>query len=79
MAISKYNIAKAPLSRSIYCDGLKIGAVFGSKAAAFQAASVAASFAVQDCSGFHINVPDELGSDEIPREWIAAVKHDIAS
>ena len=65
MAISKYNVAKAPLGWSVYCDGVKIGGVFGSKVAAFEAATVAASFAVQYGSGVQINVPDEPGSDEI--------------
>ena len=74
MVVSKYNIAKAPLGWSIHCDGVKIGGVFGSKAAAFEAAMVAASFAVQDGSGVQINVPDALGSDEIPVKWIAAIR-----
>ena len=58
MTISIYNVAKAPLGWSIYCDGVKIGGVFGSKAAAFEAATVAASFAVQEGSGVQVNVPD---------------------
>jgi hypothetical protein len=74
MTISIYNVAKAPLGWSIYCDGVKIGGVFGSKIAAFEAATLAASFGVQDGSGVQINVPDEPGSDEIPSKWIAAIK-----
>jgi len=42
MTISIYNVAEAPLGWSIYCDGVKIGGVFGSKSAAFEAATVAA-------------------------------------
>ena len=47
MTISIYNVAKAPMGWAIYCDGVKIGGVFGSKSAAFDAATVAASFKVQ--------------------------------
>jgi hypothetical protein len=74
MTISVYNIAKAPMGWAVYCDGVKIGSVFGSKAAAFEAATVSASFAVQGGSGVQLNVPDTLKSDEIPSEWIAAIK-----
>lgn len=74
MTISTYNIFKAPLGWSIYCDGVKIGGVFGSKVAAFEAATVAASFAVQGGSGVQVNVPEAPGSDEIPSAWIAAIK-----
>jgi hypothetical protein len=75
MTISVYNnIAKAPMGWTVYCDGVKIGGVFGSKAAAFEAATVAASFAVQGGSGVQLNVADALRSDEIPSEWIAAIK-----
>ena len=74
MTISVYNIAKAPTGWAVYCDGVRIGGVFGSKAAAFEAATVAASFAVQGGSGVQLNVPDALRSDEIPSERIAAIK-----
>ena len=58
----------------VYCDGVRIGGLYGSKAAAFEAATVAASFAVQEGSGVQVNVPDAPGSNEIPSEWIAAMK-----
>ena len=74
MTVSIYNIFKAPLGWSIYCDGVKIGGVFGSKAAAFEAATLAASFAVQGGSGVQVNVPEDPGLDRIPRDWIAAIK-----
>jgi hypothetical protein len=66
MTISVYNIAKAPMGWAVYCDGVRIGGVFRSKAAAFEAATVAASVAVRRGSGVQLNVPDTLKSDEIP-------------
>jgi hypothetical protein len=74
MTISVYNIAKAPMGWAVYCDGVKFGGVYGSKAAAFEAATVAASVTVQAGSGVQLNVPDTLKSDEIPSEWILAIK-----
>jgi hypothetical protein len=57
MTKSVYNIVKAPLGWSIYCDGVTIGGVYGSKEAALEAATVAATFAVRDGAGVQINVP----------------------
>ena len=74
MTVSIFNIAKAPMGWAVYCDGAKIGGLFGSKAAAFEAATVAASLAVQAGSGVQVNVPDATGSDEIPSNWFAAIK-----
>jgi hypothetical protein len=58
MTISVYNIAKAPLGWAVYCDGAKTGGVFVSKDAAFEAASMAASVAIQSGTGVQVNVPD---------------------
>jgi hypothetical protein len=66
MPISIYDVVKAPMGWAIYCDGVRIGGVFGSKAAAFEAATVAASLAVQGGSGVQVNVPAAPGSYEIP-------------
>jgi hypothetical protein len=41
----------------IYSDGVKLGGIYGSKEAAFEAATVAAMFAVRDGAGVQINVP----------------------
>jgi hypothetical protein len=56
---STYNVVKAPLGWSIYCDGVKLGGIYGSKEAAFEAATVAAMFAVRDGASVQINVPSE--------------------
>jgi hypothetical protein len=56
---SIYNIVKAPLGWSIYSDGVKLGGIYGSKEAAFEAATVAAMFAVRDGAGVQINIPSE--------------------
>jgi len=69
-----FNIVKAPLGWLIYSDGVKVGGVCGSKQAAFEAAPVAASFAVRDGAGVQINVPSALEADEIPGNWISAIK-----
>ena len=57
MTQSVYNIVKAPLGWSIFCDGVKIGGTYGSKEAALEAAGVAAALAVRDGAGIQINVP----------------------
>jgi hypothetical protein len=74
MTQSIFNIVKAPLGWSIYCDGVKLGGVYGSKEAALEAATVAATFAVRDGAGVKISVPSASEADEIPRNWISAIK-----
>jgi hypothetical protein len=74
MTQSIYNIIKAPLGWSIFCDGVKLGGVYGSKEAALEAATVAATFAVRDGTGIQINVPSTAGPDEIPGNWISTIK-----
>ena len=70
MTQSIYNIAKAPLGWLIYGDGVKVGGVFGSKVAAFEAATVAATVAVRDGAGVQINVPSAPEAGEIPGNYI---------
>jgi hypothetical protein len=57
MTQSVYNIVKAPMGWSIFCDGMRIGGLYGSKEAALEAAAVGASLAVRDGAGVQINVP----------------------
>jgi len=73
---SIFNIVKAPLGWLIYSDGVKVGGVCGSREAAFEAATIAATFAVRDGAGVQINVPSAPEADEIeiPRNWISAIK-----
>jgi hypothetical protein len=59
MTQSKYNIVKAPSGWSVYCDGAMLGGNYGSKEAALEAATVAATLAVRDGAGVQINVPSE--------------------
>jgi hypothetical protein len=68
MTQSIYNIVEAPMGWSIFCDGVKIGGVYGSKEAALEAAAVAAALAVRDGAGIQINVPSAPEEDEIPSE-----------
>jgi hypothetical protein len=67
VTISIYNLAKAPMGWVVYCDGVRIGGVFGSKIAAFDAATLNASVAVQGGYGVQLNVPDVRGSDSTQR------------
>jgi hypothetical protein len=48
-----------PAGVVIYSDGVKLGGIYGSKEAAFEAATVAAMFAVRDGAGVQINIPSE--------------------
>jgi hypothetical protein len=54
-----YNVVKAPVGWSLICDGVRIGGIYGTKEAALEAATVAASFSVQDGQAIQINVPEE--------------------
>jgi hypothetical protein len=71
---SIFNIVKAPLGWLVYGDGVKVGGVCGSKEAAFEAATVAATFAVRDGAGVQINVPNAPEADKIRGDWISAIK-----
>jgi hypothetical protein len=59
MTQSVYNIVKAPSGWSVYCDGVTIGGSYGSKGAALEAATVAATLTVREGAGIQINVPSE--------------------
>jgi hypothetical protein len=80
MADQVYNVVKAPVGWVVHLDRVRIGGVYGTKEAAFEAAMVAASFAVRDGEGVHVNVPsnaklrDVEPSERWPKEWNAFLK-----
>jgi hypothetical protein len=74
MTTTFYNLVKAALGWSIYCDGVRLGGIYASKEAALEATTVAASFAVRDGAGVQINIPSAREPAEIPLNWISAVK-----
>jgi hypothetical protein len=75
---SVYNIVKAALGWSIYCDGVKLGGIYASKEAALEAVTIAAAFAFRDGAGVQINIPGAPEPDEIPLNWISALDGNIA-
>jgi hypothetical protein len=80
MADLVYNLIKGPVGWVLSLDGARVGGVYGTKEAAFEAAMVAASFNVRNGNGVQINVPSEAASratekpDPWPKEWIAFLK-----
>jgi hypothetical protein len=74
MAVTVYNIVKAPMGWAVLCDGVKLGGIYGSKEAALEATTVAAAFVFRDGGGLQINAPDDAEPDEIPLKWIEAVE-----
>jgi hypothetical protein len=51
----------------LFLDGVRVGGVYGTKEAAFEAAMVAASFAVRDGDGVQVSVPSDARLSE---EWV---------
>jgi ATP dependent DNA ligase domain len=80
MADLVYNLVKGPVGWVLFIDGTRTGGVYGTKEAAFEAAMVAASFAVRDGDGVHIDVPSDATLratekvDPWPKEWSAFLK-----
>jgi hypothetical protein len=80
MADLFYNLAKAPVGWVLFLDGVRVGSVYGTKEAAFEAAMVAASFAVRNGDGVQIDVPSDAKLratekvDPWPKEWTAFLK-----
>jgi hypothetical protein len=73
MERSVFEVVKAPLGWSVFADNVKIGGVYDSRAAALEAAVLAAGDTMGDGGGVQINVP--AADEERPR-W--AVAFDIA-
>jgi hypothetical protein len=80
MADLVYNLLKGPVGWVLFLDGERVGGVYGTREAAFEAAMVAASFAVRDGDGVQINVPSDANMratekpDPWPKEWAAFLK-----
>jgi hypothetical protein len=74
MAVIVYNIVKAPMGWAVFCDGVKLGGIYGSKEAALEATTVAAAFVLRDGGGLQINAPDDAEPDEIPLRWVEALE-----
>lgn len=80
MAQPVYNIIKAPVGWSVFCDRVRIGGVYGTKGAALEAIAVAAAFTVLVGNGVQINVPGGVEPGEIeiaetwPSKWSALLK-----
>jgi hypothetical protein len=72
-------LVKAPVGWTLLLDGARIGGVYGTKEAAFEAVMVAASFAVRDGAGVQISVSADAGRNADmarpwPKEWNAFLK-----
>jgi hypothetical protein len=80
MADLVYNLVKGPVGWVLFIDGTRTGGVYGTKEAAFEAAMVAASFAVRDGDGVQISVPSDASlraTEKVgpwPKEWSAFLK-----
>jgi hypothetical protein len=59
MADVVYNLVKGPAGWVLSLDGVRVGGVYGTKEAAFEAVMVAASFAIRVGDGVQINAPSD--------------------
>ena len=65
-----YNIVKAPVGWCVFCDGVRLGGIYGTKEAALEAAAVAGSFSIRDGQGIQISVPEDPTLEEgQPSNW----------
>jgi len=65
-----YSLVKGPAGWVLFLDGARVGGIYGTKEAAFEAVMVAASFVVGVGDGVQINVPSDArmrGSDKVGR------------
>jgi hypothetical protein len=63
MASCVYNVIKAPIGWSIYCDDVKMGGVYGTREAALEAAALGATLSVSQGHGIQINLPAVTGHE----------------
>jgi hypothetical protein len=59
MADRVYSLVKGPAGWVLFLDGARVGGIYGTKEAAFEAVMVAASFVVGVGDGVQINVPSD--------------------
>ena len=59
MADRIYSLVKGPAGWVLFLDGARVGGIYGTKEAAFEAVMVAASFVVGAGDGVQINVPSD--------------------
>jgi hypothetical protein len=75
-----YKLVKAPVGWILFLDDQRVGGVYGTKEAAFEAAAVAAAFSVRDGDSVQINVPSDAKqrisdtTNPWPKEWTAFLK-----
>jgi hypothetical protein len=62
MADLVYNLIKGPIGWVLSLNDARVGGVYGTKEAAFEAAMVAASFNVRNGDGVQINAPSDIAS-----------------
>jgi xanthine dehydrogenase molybdopterin-binding subunit B len=80
MADLVYKLLKGPVGWMLTLDDARVGGVYGTKEAAFEAAMVAASFSVRAGDGVQINVPSDANMratekpDPWPKDWSAFLK-----
>jgi hypothetical protein len=80
MADRVYSLVKGPAGWVLFLDGARVGGIYGTKEAAFEAAMVAASFAIRVGDGVQINAPSDANLsviqkvDRLPKEWSAFLK-----
>ena len=70
MADRVYSLVKGPAAWVLFRDGARVGGIYGTKEAAFEAVMVAASFVVGVGDGVQINVPSDArmrGTDKVDR------------
>jgi len=70
MADRVYSLVKGPAGWVLFLDGARVGGIYGTKEAAFEAVMVAASFVVGVGDGIQINVPSDdrtHGTDKVDR------------
>ena len=65
-----YSLVKGPAGWVLFLDGARVGGIYGTKEAAFEAVMVAASFVVGVGDGVQINVPSDArprGTNKVDR------------